>query len=113
MTVVYRHGRREMTIKTISELNEEYGRRTAEIVSGYRDELAALRDVKLEEGMYLDELDDAQRMRLLRNERERKAAELYSRARAEYVDAAERYRERVEARRGGLQAVLFGTLEGA
>src|SRR5919202_1143761 len=95
--------------KTIDELGREYGGGAAAPLLGGPEQLWGLRDLKLPEGLYLDELDARQRRALLDKERRKRAGELYEHTLKEYKQAAEDYRERVNARKAALKKRLFGS----
>jgi len=95
--------------KTIQEIKAEYGQKTAGILNGYHQELDDIRgERKLEPGAYLDDLNDAQRFRILKERKAERAEEARRRALDAYRREVSGYHEEVRARAGYVEGALFG-----
>jgi hypothetical protein len=102
--------------RTIHELTEEYGMAASALLNGYHAEIDAIRATRNPEtGGYLDQLNDEQRMTLLREQKAEKAQAV----RAQAIEAAaaehEQYERDVSERRALLKNRLFsvGGADGA
>ncbi len=98
-----------MTDKTIGEIRGEHSAQAGGILAGYQDAVDGIRaETEPEAGAYLDRLTDEQRMRLLRDQKARKADDAHREAREAYSAEVERYHEELAKRRDHLKGRLFG-----
>src|SRR5215211_1531836 len=98
-----------MADRTIPEIQEEAGRIGSEILTDWHNTLDAIKgDREPEAGLYLDRLNDEQRMALLREQKERSMDEARARTIEEYRANRERYRDEALARTARLKRELFG-----
>lgn len=96
-------------MKTIHEIKAEHSAKAGGIMTRYQDEIREIRDQRTPpEGAYLDRLTDGQRLLLLREQKEQKAAEAHERTVREYGREVERYQAALSERAGALKSRLFG-----
>ncbi len=95
--------------KTVQEIQAEHGAKGPGILAGYQDAVDEIRaETEPEAGAYLDRLTDEQRMRLLRDQKARKADDAHREAREAYSAEVERYHGELAKRREHLKGRLFG-----
>ncbi len=99
-------------MKTIHEIQAEHSAKAGKIMTRYQDDIQAIRaERKLPDGAYLDRLTDEQRFRLLREQKEQKAAEARERTVREYAREVERYHAELSQRANALKARLFSVAD--
>ncbi len=96
--------------KTIHEIREEHGQKASAILTGYYAEVDELREVRKPTGdaFLLERLDDAQRLQLLREQKQQQADALHRRTVDAYRREMDRYQEEVRSRVGYVKGALFG-----
>ncbi len=96
--------------KTIQQIREEHGQKAAGILRDYYAEVDELREVRKPTGdaFLLERLDDAQRLQLLRDQKQQQADALHRRTVDAYRREMDRYQEEVRSRVGYVKGALFG-----
>ena len=97
-----------MTNRTIQEILQEFGSKSAGILNGYHDTLDEIKAQREPEaGGYLDRLTGAQKVGLLRDQAMERAGEATRQAREDYAAEVERYQEELSGRVGHLRSRLY------
>jgi hypothetical protein len=83
--------------------------KTSEILTGYHDRLAAIRDDdKLEESAYADVLSDQQKTEIIQTRKREAADKLFQETREGYEAAFDSFSEEATRHADGLRSALFG-----
>ncbi len=98
--------------KTIHEIRAEHSAKAGAIMTRYQDEVRAIRaENTLPDGAYLDRLTDEQRTKLLREQKQQRAADAHAATLREYTREVERYQAALSERTNALKGRLFGVAD--
>ncbi len=95
-------------MRTIQEIQQEFGSKSAGILNAYHDVLDEIKAQREPEAVgYLDRLSGAQRMGLLREQAMERSGEATRQAREDYLAEVESYHEELSRRVENLRSRLF------
>ncbi len=98
--------------KTIHEIRAEHSAKAGAIMTRYQDEVRSIRaENTLPDGAYLDRLTDEQRTKLLREQKQQRAADAHAATLREYTREVERYQGELAGRADALKGRLFGVAD--
>jgi hypothetical protein len=95
-------------MKTIVQIREEFGAKSAAILNDYQEELAEVKAMRTpSDGAYLDRLSGDQRMGLLREQKTEQATSLTEQASKAYTEEVEAYHAAIAKRADYIREHLF------